>query len=89
MRSSRVFPVRYPSSSWIARAGSCVLTPAGRRRHKRKPPLRPDMTVRLPNGRAIVVDSKVPLEAYLDATECQDETRRRELPLPASCCPAW
>ena len=41
--------------------------------------LRPDMTVRLPNGRAIVVDSKVPLEAYLDATECQDETRRREL----------
>ena len=41
--------------------------------------LRPDMTVRLPNGRTIVVDSKVPLEAYLDASECGDDARRREL----------
>jgi DNA recombination protein RmuC len=40
--------------------------------------LRPDMTVRLPNGRTIVVDSKVPLEAYLDAAECGDDARRRE-----------
>ncbi|MEP0767634.1 MAG: DNA recombination protein RmuC [Fimbriimonadia bacterium] len=35
--------------------------------------LRPDMLVRLPGERIVVVDSKVPLEAYLDATEATDD----------------
>jgi DNA recombination protein RmuC len=38
--------------------------------------LRPDMIVRLPNGRAIVVDSKVSLKAYLDAIEAPEESAR-------------
>lgn len=38
--------------------------------------LRPDMTVHLPTGRDIVVDSKVPLDAYLTAIEASDDAAR-------------
>ncbi|GAC1652162.1 MAG: DNA recombination protein RmuC [Acidobacteriaceae bacterium] len=38
--------------------------------------LRPDMTVRLPNRRTIVVDSKVALSAYLEAAASDDEAQR-------------
>jgi len=38
--------------------------------------LRPDMVVRLPNGRNIVVDAKAPLSAYLEAVEAQDDAIR-------------
>ncbi|MCX6129879.1 MAG: DNA recombination protein RmuC [Proteobacteria bacterium] len=40
--------------------------------------LRPDMVIRLPGNRSIVIDAKVPLLAYLDAVDCADEERRRE-----------
>jgi DNA recombination protein RmuC len=39
-------------------------------------PLRPDMIVHLPGGRIVVVDAKVPLEAYLTAMEANDEATR-------------
>ena len=38
---------------------------------------RPDMTVHLPGGRSIVVDSKVPLDAYLSAVDAVDEPTRK------------
>ena len=38
--------------------------------------LRPDMLVRLPGGKVVVVDSKVPLDAYLSALESDDEGER-------------
>lgn len=42
--------------------------------------LRPDMIVRMPDARDIIVDAKTPLDAYLSAIEAgDDETRRREL----------
>ena len=39
--------------------------------------IRPDMIVRLPNDRCLVVDAKVPLTAYLDAAAATDDTSRR------------
>ncbi len=38
--------------------------------------LRPDMLVRLPGGKLVVVDSKVPLDAYLSALEASSEEDR-------------
>jgi DNA recombination protein RmuC len=38
--------------------------------------LRPDMLVRLPGGKLVVVDSKVPLDAYLSALEASSEDER-------------
>ena len=38
--------------------------------------LRPDLVVRIPGGKQVVVDAKAPLAAYLDACECEDDDRR-------------
>ncbi len=38
--------------------------------------LRPDMIVKLPGGKNIVVDAKAPLAAYLEALEAKDEHER-------------
>lgn len=39
--------------------------------------IRPDLLVRLPAGKTIVVDAKTPLEGYLRSIEAQDESKRR------------
>ena len=47
--------------------------------------LRPDVVIRLPGGRSIVVDAKTSLSGYLDAVEAIDETERdRHLALHAA-----
>jgi DNA recombination protein RmuC len=41
--------------------------------------IRPDVVVRLPGGKHVVVDAKVPLDAYLRAIEASDEGTRQQL----------
>ncbi|MFT3867146.1 MAG: DNA recombination protein RmuC [Nibricoccus sp.] len=38
--------------------------------------VRPDMIIRLPGGKALAVDAKAPMQAYLEALEAGDETIR-------------
>ena len=38
--------------------------------------LRPDLIIKLPGGRQVVVDSKVPLEAYLEAASIHDDDEK-------------
>ncbi len=40
--------------------------------------IRPDMLVRMPDKRELVIDAKAPMDAYLDAFESEDETRRQQ-----------
>ncbi|MGE3481810.1 MAG: DNA recombination protein RmuC [Gammaproteobacteria bacterium] len=40
--------------------------------------IRPDMIVRMPGGREIVVDVKTPLDAYISAFEAPDDATRRQ-----------
>ena len=40
--------------------------------------LRPDVIIRVPGGKSIIVDAKTPLDAYLSAVEADDEDTRKQ-----------
>src|SRR4051812_1005171 len=40
--------------------------------------LRPDLVVRLPGGRTVVVDAKTPIQAMLDAAQAEDDAVRKQ-----------
>ena len=42
---------------------------------------RPDMIVRMPDQRELIVDAKTPLDAYLSAIECEDADQREQFML--------
>ncbi len=39
---------------------------------------KPDLIIKLPGGRQVIIDAKVPLEAYLEGVDQSDETLRHE-----------
>ncbi|HEX7084950.1 MAG TPA: DNA recombination protein RmuC [Vicinamibacterales bacterium] len=41
--------------------------------------IRPDLIVRLPGGKRVIVDAKAPLAAYFDAVDAQDDSQRAAL----------
>ena len=41
--------------------------------------LRPDVIIRVPGGKSIIIDAKTPLDAYLNAVEASDEETRKRL----------
>ena len=41
--------------------------------------LRPDMVIHLPGGKTVVVDAKTPATAVLEAVNCPDDARRKQL----------
>ena len=58
-------------------AGALRFRPAGDPGRRRDERLRPDMVVRMPGGRHVVIDAKVPLEGYLQAMEAATDDDRR------------
>jgi DNA recombination protein RmuC len=54
----------------------CVFTEQAHTRTSDDAVQRPDLVVHLVGGRRVVVDAKVPLDAFLDATACDDEDDR-------------
>ncbi len=41
--------------------------------------IRPDMVIKLPEQRDLVVDAKTPIDAYLEATRCKDDHEKNKL----------
>ncbi|WP_020396935.1 DNA recombination protein RmuC [Thiolinea disciformis] len=40
--------------------------------------IRPDMVIRMPDKRDLVIDAKTPMDAYLDAAQCEIEQERQQ-----------